>query len=207
MNDTYICPECGDSGIVSGAKADHLGRGLLKCAVCAGDNGRDVFVRRSCPHGKPMGYDCGFCDLGAGARAVAQQDPDADLWRRLQAMTGIGELPDTVPMLSRESIVALLEGLMRQLADWQAGAIGAATIVYTPRVGPHTDEAYHAHRARYTGGSEAYREGADMVAAAVQNLQPSGDPGWLPGSMERNLARIASVVDRLAAELGVGDAG
>ena len=155
-------------------------------AQLSGDSGR-LTVREACRRRMPLDGADAQClehaltitERERDEARVAQQDPDADLWRRLQAITGIGELPDTVPMLTRESIVALLEGLMQQLADWQAGAIGAATITYQHRGGPHTEEEYRALIAHYAGGSEAYCEGADMVAAAVLSPQPSGDSGGL----------------------------
>lgn len=52
-----------------------------------------------------------------------------------------------------------------QLRQWKAGAIGSATLMHPIRTGPHTLEAYQAHHAAYTGGSEEYRLGADVVAA------------------------------------------
>jgi hypothetical protein len=62
-----------------------------------------------------------------------------------------------------ERRVAALE----ELANWKAGATGAATIAYPPRTGPHTEEAYCAHRDAYGRGPEGYRLGADVVSAAV----------------------------------------
>lgn len=68
---------------------------------------------------------------------------------------------------------------LQALEDWKAGATGAATITYPPRVGPHTEEAYCAHKAAYERGSENYRIGADVIAAAVQaRCNPVRDTDW-----------------------------
>ncbi len=60
---------------------------------------------------------------------------------------------------------------LTQLRDWKEGATGAATIAYPPRTGPHTEEAYCAHKDHYETGSEDYRVGADVVAAAVLSVR------------------------------------
>ena len=65
MSMNYICPECEDSGTVSGARAALLKRAVLKCAVCAGDGGKDVFVMAF----PPQHPTCPECrgDPGRGA--------------------------------------------------------------------------------------------------------------------------------------------
>jgi len=102
-------------------------------------------------------------------------DPDADLWRRLQSLAGI-ELPREEPPIARVIVIGLLERAVQQLEDWQAGATGAATITCPVRVGPHTEEAYQAHRSTYMDESEEYRLGADTVAAAVQSIEKKETP-------------------------------
>lgn len=55
------------------------------------------------------------------------------------------------------------------LREWRAGVEGALTICYPPRVGPHTEGAYITHAQRYHHPAmEEYRQGADVVAAAVE---------------------------------------
>lgn len=41
----YRCPECDDTGEVSGGRAVNLRAGRLLCAVCGADSGRCVYVR------------------------------------------------------------------------------------------------------------------------------------------------------------------
>lgn len=55
------------------------------------------------------------------------------------------------------------------LREWRVGVEGALTICYPPRVGPHTEGAYITHAQRYHHPAmEEYRQGADVVAAAVE---------------------------------------
>lgn len=98
------------------------------------------------------------------------EDLEAGVAAGQRAAQSARELVETLLEIERIAEAPVAGGpldAVRWLKDWQAGANGAATIAYPPRVGPHTEAAYCAHRAEYTGGSEGYRVGADMVAAAV----------------------------------------
>lgn len=67
---------------------------------------------------------------------------------------------------------------VEMLRDWKAGATGAATIMYPPRTGPHTEEAYCAHKAAYERGTEEYRNGADVIGAAYLAAKDKWEAGY-----------------------------
>lgn len=91
--------------------------------------------------------------------------PDIIAWLRRK--------PEGEITLQRRGLLAMLLDAMspdaaelEQLREWKAGATGASILLYAPRVGPHTEEAFVAHRDRYMQGSEEYRIGADLIGEA-----------------------------------------
>lgn len=111
---------------------------------------------------------------GSGTRADVEAVADALAERGdVELASELSRLLNPVPAEPDDALDALLadgsawQREAEELREWQAGATGAATIAHPVRVGPHTEEAYCAHRSRYMSGSEPYRVGADVVSAAM----------------------------------------
>lgn len=105
------------------------------------------------------------------------------------------------PGLWRSWAFAKVGALLFELEEWKAGATGAATIAYPPRIGPHTEEAFAAHRERYAAGSECYRVGADVVAAAMLARDERSNAGVTPP-----LGGARRLVEMLAIQVCTQDA-
>lgn len=104
--------------------------------------------------------DDALTGVEAGERAAQSARELVNALREIEVLCGE---EDDSPRSAVERVISE----RHSLRDWKAGATGAATISYPPRVGPHTEDAYCAHKSAYEGGSEDYRIGADVVAAAV----------------------------------------
>ena len=67
---SMTCNDCHGTGHVAGPSAGmSFGR---PCPMCDGTGSER---RRECPHGKPIGHDCGLCDLGSGSPALGHDKP------------------------------------------------------------------------------------------------------------------------------------
>ena len=90
--------------------------------------------------------------------------------------------------------LAELETEVCQLRAWKAGATGAATIMHPVRTGPHTEQAYCAHRSAYETAEESYRTRADVVSAA--GLATKGKLELLVAELEAELAATNRELER-----------
>ena len=77
-------------------------------------------------------------------------------------------------LLEARETLAEANAKIHDLEEWIAGAKGGVMLMYPPRVGPHTEEAYCAHKSRYMASAAAltsYAEGADCVAAGHMEVK------------------------------------
>lgn len=140
------------------------------------------------------------CTLGRGLRELAvaaMSDTRTDAikaerdatngwlaYYRTQLCQGDETLTDAITRVLHERDT--LKAELTKLQEWAAGVNGAAVIAYPAGVGPHTREAFLAHRDAYHGGSEDYRVGADVVSAAVLSVRAQRD------ALRSELARLTT---------------
>lgn len=105
------------------------------------------------------------------------------------------------------------EDLREQLTkerEWAAGAQGALMLFYPPKCGPHTTEAFVAHRERYLAGSfqesDPYCAAADEVALAwkARSAKLQSDIADLRAVDEGRMKALHGAVDTLCLCGGFG---
>lgn len=89
---------------------------------------------------------------------------------RAVAQMLIAEIGANGPMDAEDAAEKAVRRI-RDLRDWQAGAMAAAWISYPAGMPPHTEAVYCAHKADYMARSEYYRLGADEFAAAILSVK------------------------------------